>query len=49
MSSLASAIYGSAILYPAPSFDAGAAIELAAAEGATSVHGVPTMFIAMLK
>ena len=39
-------VYGSAIVVPAPSFDAGATLAAIAAERCTSVYGVPTMYVA---
>ena len=39
---------GAAILLPAAGFDAGATLAMIAEEGATSIYGVPTMFIAEL-
>jgi fatty-acyl-CoA synthase len=42
-------IYGSAIVVPAPSFDAGATLAAITAERCTSVYGVPTMFVAQLE
>jgi fatty-acyl-CoA synthase len=41
-------VYGSAIVVPAPSFDALATLRALAEERCTSVYGVPTMFVAML-
>jgi fatty-acyl-CoA synthase len=46
MSSLAS---GAAMILPNSCFDARAALEAVEAEGATSIYGVPTMFIAELR
>lgn len=48
MSSLASFERGATILFGAPAFDPAAALHVAADHGATSVMGVPTMFLAML-
>jgi fatty-acyl-CoA synthase len=42
------AVYGSAIVVPAPSFDAGATLAAIDAERCTAVYGVPTMYIAQL-
>ena len=42
-------VYGSAIVVPAPSFDAGATLAAIAAERCTSVYGVPTMYVAQLE
>ena len=39
---------GAAILLPAAGFDPGATLAMIAEEGATSIYGVPTMFIAEL-
>jgi fatty-acyl-CoA synthase len=43
------AVFGSAIVVPAPTFDAGATLFAIAAERCTSLYGVPTMFIAQLE
>jgi fatty-acyl-CoA synthase len=48
MGNLGVTSHGGAIVIPGPSFDAGATLEAVAAEGVTSLYGVPTMFIAML-
>ncbi len=42
------AVYGSAIVVPAPAFDAGAALAAIEIERCTSVYGVPTMYVAQL-
>jgi len=42
------AVYGSAIVVPAPSFDAGATLAAIDLERCTSVYGVPTMYVAQL-
>ncbi len=42
------AVYGSAIVVPASSFDPGATLAAIEAERCTSLYGVPTMFIAQL-
>jgi fatty-acyl-CoA synthase len=42
-------IYGSAIVVPAPSFDARATLAAIAAERCTAVYGVPTMYVAQLE
>jgi fatty-acyl-CoA synthase len=42
------AVYGSAIVVPAPSFDAGATLAAIDCERCTSVYGVPTMYVAQL-
>ncbi len=41
-------IYGSALVVPAPTFDAGATLKAIASERCTSIYGVPTMFVAQL-
>jgi fatty-acyl-CoA synthase len=43
------AVYGSAAVVPAPSFDAGATLEAIAGERCTAVYGVPTMYVAQLE
>lgn len=45
---IASVRAGAAILLPAAGFDPGATLAMVAEEGATSIYGVPTMFIAEL-
>jgi fatty-acyl-CoA synthase len=40
---------GATIIYPSPTFEPGATLEAVAAERATSLYGVPTMFIAQLE
>jgi fatty-acyl-CoA synthase len=42
-------IYGSTIVVPAPSFDAGDTLAAIAAERCTSVYGVPTMYVRQLE
>jgi fatty-acyl-CoA synthase len=42
-------VYGSAIVVPAPSFDAGATLAAIAGEWCTAVYGVPTMFVGQLE
>ena len=42
------AVYGSALVVPAPSFDPGATLAAVAAERCTSLYGVPTMFVSEL-
>jgi fatty-acyl-CoA synthase len=42
-------VYGSAVVVPAPSFDAGATLAAIAAERCTAVYGVPTMFVGQLE
>ena len=49
LGTLVCAVYGSAIVVPAPSFDAGATLSAIAAERCTSVYGVPTMYVAQLE
>ncbi len=48
LGTLVCAVYGSAIVVPAPSFDAGATLAAIAAERCTALYGVPTMFVAEL-
>jgi fatty-acyl-CoA synthase len=48
MGNLGATSHGSCIVIPAPTFDAGATLAAVAAEGCTSLYGVPTMFIAEL-
>jgi fatty-acyl-CoA synthase len=48
MASLASTITGATLILPAPGFDALATLRAIHAERATSLYGVPTMFIAEL-
>ena len=48
LGTLVCAVYGSAIVVPAPTFDAGATLAAIAAERCTSVYGVPTMYVAQL-
>ncbi len=48
MGNLAATSHGSAMVIPAPAFDPRATLETVAAEGCTSLYGVPTMFIAEL-
>ncbi|MGQ0844085.1 MAG: AMP-binding protein [Sporichthyaceae bacterium] len=45
---LAALTHASAVIVPAPVFDPAATLAACAAEKATSLYGVPTMFIAML-
>jgi fatty-acyl-CoA synthase len=49
MGSLLMAVSGAALILPAPQFDALATLEAIAAERATAIYGVPTMFIAQLE
>ncbi|PFH55791.1 hypothetical protein XA68_17615 [Ophiocordyceps unilateralis] len=46
---MATATTGAAILFPSPAFDADASLRMAVEHRATGLHGVPTMFIAMLE
>jgi fatty-acyl-CoA synthase len=48
MGNLGTLAHGGCVVVPAPSFDPGATLEAVAAEGVTSLYGVPTMFIALL-
>jgi fatty-acyl-CoA synthase len=48
MGNLGTLAHGGCVVIPAPGFDPGATLEAVAAEGVTSLYGVPTMFIAML-
>ena len=48
MGNLGTFAHGGSVVIPAPAFDPGATLEAVAAEGVTSLYGVPTMFIAML-
>jgi fatty-acyl-CoA synthase len=48
LGTLLCATHGSAIVFPSAGFDPTAALSAIAAERCTAVHGVPTMFIAML-
>ncbi|MBV8355588.1 MAG: AMP-binding protein [Candidatus Eremiobacteraeota bacterium] len=48
LGTLACVTHGSAIVIPAPTFDATATLETVQAERCTSLYGVPTMFIAEL-
>jgi fatty-acyl-CoA synthase len=49
LGTLVCAVYGAAIVVPAPSFDARPTLAAIEAERCTSVYGVPTMFIAQLE
>jgi fatty-acyl-CoA synthase len=49
LGTLVCAVYGSAIVVPAPSFDARATLAAIDAERCTSVYGVPTMYVAQLE
>ena len=48
MGNLGTLVHGGCVVIPAPGFDPRATLEAVAAEGVTSLYGVPTMFIAML-
>lgn len=48
MGNLAALSHGSSIVLPSPGFDPAASLTAVAEEGATSLYGVPTMFIAEL-
>lgn len=48
LGTLVCAVYGSAIVVPSPSFDAGATLAAIASERCTSLYGVPTMFVSEL-
>ena len=48
LGTLVCAVYGSALVVPAPSFDAGATLSAIASERCTSIYGVPTMFVSQL-
>jgi fatty-acyl-CoA synthase len=48
MGNLGTLAHGGCVVIPAPSFDPGATLQAVAAEGVTSLYGVPTMFIALL-
>jgi fatty-acyl-CoA synthase len=48
MGNLGTFAHGGNVVIPAPSFEPRATLEAVAAEGVTSLYGVPTMFIAML-
>ena len=49
LGTLVCAVYGSAIVMPALSFDAGATLAAIAAERCTSVYGVPTHYVRLLE
>jgi fatty-acyl-CoA synthase len=48
MGNLGTLAHGGCVVIPAPSFDPGATLDAVAAEGVSSLYGVPTMFIALL-
>ncbi len=49
LGNLVCAVYGAAIVVPAPSFDAGATLAAIDRERCTAVYGVPTMYISQLE
>jgi fatty-acyl-CoA synthase len=49
VSNLGCLTHGSCIVIPAPHFDAGKVLEAVALERCTTLHGVPTMFVAELE
>jgi fatty-acyl-CoA synthase len=49
LGSMVCAVYGSTIVVPAPSFDAGATLTAISQERCTAVYGVPTMYVAQLE
>ena len=49
LGTLVCAVYGSAIVVPAPAFDARATLAAIDAERCTSVYGVPTMYVGQLE
>ena len=48
LGNLACITFGATMVYPGESFDAQSVLETVAAERCTALHGVPTMFIALL-
>ena len=48
LGNLACVTHGSTMVFPGEGFDAGAVLETVQAERCTALHGVPTMFIAVL-
>lgn len=48
LGNLACVTHGAAMIYPGEGFEAGPVLETVQAERCTALHGVPTMFIAML-
>ncbi|MDR3633965.1 MAG: AMP-binding protein [Isosphaeraceae bacterium] len=48
LGTLVCAVYGSAVVVPAPSFDARATLAAVEAERCSALYGVPTMFVAAL-
>ena len=49
LGTMACVVHGSAVVVPAPSFDARATLSAIAAERCSSVYGVPTMFVSQLE
>ncbi len=49
LGNLVCAVYGAAIVVPAPAFDPGATLAAIQDEQCTSIYGVPTMFVRMLE
>jgi fatty-acyl-CoA synthase len=49
MANLACVVHGATMVYPSAGFDALAVLQAISAERCTAVHGVPTMFIALLE
>jgi len=49
LGTMACAVYGAAVVVPAPSFDAGATLAALDTERCTAVYGVPTMYVAQLE
>jgi len=49
LGTMVGAVYGSAVVVPAPSFSAGATLAAIDAERCTAVYGVPTMYVAQLE
>jgi fatty-acyl-CoA synthase len=49
LGSMVCAVYGAAMIVPAPSYDARETLSAIAREKCTAVYGVPTMFIGMLE
>jgi fatty-acyl-CoA synthase len=49
LGTLVCAVYGAAIVVPAPSFDAAATLQAIDEERCTAVYGVPTMYVAQLE
>lgn len=48
LGTLVCAVWGAALIAPAPTFDAGATLEAISGERCTSLYGVPTMFVSVL-